>query len=498
MKLKNKQKKRYLFTAILLVTSMLLSYLVISGVAANATAITDNTTARTYRSVAYFTSWGGYERAVEVGDIDPTLLTHINFAFANLSSNGTVTVGDPWIDTEKPYGDDTWETELRGHFGQLIKLKEQYPHIKTVISIGGWTWSTNFSAVAASDALRKACAQSAVDFVVKYGFDGVDLDWEYPVQGGNNIPHRPDDGDNYILLLKEIRNALDAQGEKDGKEYVLSIAGAADSSFIANCRVAQMMQYLDYINVMTYDYHGTWDTTTNHATPLYTDPGDTSGLCTSDTIEKYIDAGVAPADLNLGLALYGKGWINVNDPGGTGLHKSGKAATSAGYGYGTWEGSNFDYWDLAANYIGKNNYTRYWDDSAKMPYLFNGSTFITYEDEESMGCKLDYIKAMGLGGAMFWEFSCDKTLVLQSLIADRLNINEEGNGSDPTETPKIGDINVDGFVDSIDFALLKSFLLGKSTLQNTPAADINNDSNIDALDLLNLKMTLLEISAPQP
>jgi Chitinase len=473
---------------------MLLSY-GISSVAANDTEITDNAATRTYRNVAYFTSWGGYERAVEVGDMDPSLLTHINFAFANLSSNGTITVGDPWIDTEKPYGDDTWETELRGHFGQLIKLKEKYPHIKTLISVGGWTWSTNFSAVAASDSLRKACAQSAVDFVVKYGFDGVDLDWEYPVEGGNNIPHRADDGDNYILLLKEIRSALDAQGEKDGNKYLLSVAAGANPSFIANSKVVKMMQYLDYINVMTYDYHGAWEATTNHATPLYAGSGDNAGgtLCVSDTIKQYIAAGVEPADLNLGLAFYGKGWINVNDRNGTGLYKSGTAATSAGYGNGTWEGSSFDYWDIAENYIGKNNYIRYWDDTAKMPYLYNGSTFITYEDEESIGCKLDFIKSMGLGGAMFWEFSCDKTLLLQNVIAKSLKINQ----SNPPVTPDYGDINGDSVVDSIDFALLKSFLLGKGTLSNIEPADINNDGSIDALDLTNLKMILLGKSTSQ-
>lgn len=504
MKLKNKRKKSFLPVTTLLVIIMLLSNMGLSSIAAkdtlmgSNTSIESNTNKQQYRNVAYFTSWCGYTRAIEVGDIDPTLLTHINFAFANLSPDGTITVGDPWIDIEKPFGDDTWNTELRGHFGQLIKLKQKYPHIKTLISVGGWTWSKNFSAVAASEALRKACAESAVDFVVKYGFDGVDLDWEYPVAGGDNIPHRADDGDNYILLLKEIRLALDEQGKKDGKQYLLSIAGAASKEFIANCKVASMMQYLDYINVMTYDYHGAWDKTTNHVTPLYTTGKES---CVSKTIEDYIAAGVKPVDLNLGMAFYGKGWINVNDPNGSGLYKSGTAATSAGYGYGTWEGSAFDYWDIAENYVGKNNYIRYWDDVAKVPYLYNGSTFITYDDEESIGYKLDYIKDMGLGGAMFWEFSGDKELVLQKLVASSLEINKEGN-DDPTSpedgTKYYGDLNEDGFVDSIDFALLKSYLLGKDNLISKKAADINCDDNIDAIDLANMKLILLENRTPTP
>ncbi|PYG90213.1 chitinase [Ruminiclostridium sufflavum DSM 19573] len=494
--MKNRRKKGCLSAAVLLAAAMLFSLTGISEVLAVSArdTVTAGTALQQYRNVAYFASWCGYERAVEVEDIAPSLLTHINFAFANLSPDGTVTVGDPWIDTEKPFGDDTWETELRGHFGRLVKMKEQYPHIKTLISVGGWTWSKNFSGVAASDALRKACARSAVDFVVKYGFDGVDLDWEYPVSGGDNIPHRADDGDNYILLLKEIRMALDSQGEKDGKKYFLSIAGAASPEFVANCKVAGMMQYLDYINVMTYDYHGAWDTATNHVTPLY-DGSSGSSLCVSDTIEEYIKAGVRPVDLNLGMAFYGKGWINVKDPDGTGLYKNGTAATSAGYGSGTWEGSSFDYWDIAENYAGKNGYTRYWDDMAKMPYLYNGNTFITYDDEESIGYKLDYLKDMGLGGVMFWEFSCDKKLALQSLVAERLGINK---GENPEHTGYYGDVNEDGFVDSIDFALLKAYLLGRDALTSKEAADINTDGNIDAIDLASLKLILLENRIPQP
>ncbi len=480
---------KFKLMAISLIASLMLVCLGVSSVWANDVK-TNISAEQTYRNVAYFTSWSGYKRAVEVGDINPSLLTHINFAFANLSADGTITVGDPWIDTQKPYGDDTWETELKGHFGQLIKLKQQHPHIKTLISVGGWTWSKNFSDVAASDTLRKVCAQSAVDFVVKYNFDGVDLDWEYPVQGGDNIPHRANDGDNYILLLKEIRTALDAQGIKDGKEYLLSIAGASDAKFIANCKVAEMMKYLDYINVMTYDYHGTWDSTTNHNTPLYAEPGNS---CVSKTIENYISAGVEPFDLNLGLAFSGKGWINVTDPNGSGLYKSGTAPSSSGYGNGTFEAAVFDYWDIAENYVGKNNYVRYWDNVSKVPYLYNGSTFITYEDEESIGYKADYIKEMGLGGAMFWEFSYDKYSVLQNVIAQNLNINKI-----PEVILYYGDVNEDGLIDSIDFALLKSSLLGKGDLQNMAIADVNTDGNVDALDITMLKMILLEKSTPKP
>jgi chitinase len=127
MNLENRRKKRHLSVTILLVITILLTYMGASSIAAKDSVIPGTTTAQQYRNVAYFTSWCGYTRAVEVGHINPSLLTHINFAFANLSSDGAITVGDPWIDTQKPYGDDTWQTELKGHFGQLKKLKTQYP-----------------------------------------------------------------------------------------------------------------------------------------------------------------------------------------------------------------------------------------------------------------------------------------------------------------------------------------------------------------------------------
>lgn len=382
-----------------------------------------------YRNIAYFTSWSGYARAVEVGDVDPTLLTHINFAFANLLSDGTVAVGDSWIDTDKPFGDDTWDTPLRGNFGALNKLKKENPKLKTLISIGGWTWSGAFSDVAASDLTRKKCAQSAVDFAVKYGFDGVDLDWEFPVEGGNGIKHRPEDGDNYVLLLKEIRQALDEQGKKDGKDYLLSIAGGPNPSFTKNCKMENMMKYLDYVNVMSYDYSGAWSAQTNHLAPLYANSKDPSGntLCVSDTIEAYINSGVEPKDLNMGLAFYGRGWTNVNS-NSTGLFETGSAPVGTGLGNGTWEAGSFDYWDIAGNYLNKQGYTRYWDNEAKVPYLYNGKSFITYDDEESIKYKMEYLKNKGLGGAMFWEFSGDKNYDLQKVVAESLQINKGGTG----------------------------------------------------------------------
>jgi len=396
-----------------------------------------------YRNVAYYASWAGYARNFPLTDMDFSKITHLNFAFANLNADGSVVVGDEWIDTQITsgvYGDmgfnwEDAEAGMAGHFGALKKIKAQYPGLKTLISVGGWTWSTNFSDVAADPAKRAKMAQTSVDFVVKYGFDGVDLDWEYPVEGGNNIKHRAEDKQNYTLLVKAIREALDAQGKKDGKDYLLTIAGGANPTFAKNTELKEMMKYLDWINIMTYDYHGAFDAKTNFNAPLYLDPADNTGTDFSidASIKSYLNAGVNPKDINLGLAFYGRGWVNVNANGADSLYKPGSSTSSYGLDMGSWEGCCWDYWDIKENYIGKRGYVRYWNNVAKVPYLYSTQTktFITYDDEESINIKLDYLMNKGLGGAMYWEASGDKYNDLLGVVATRLGI-ENGQVIPPT------------------------------------------------------------------
>lgn len=378
------------------------------------------------RSVGYFTSWSVYARGINFSDVDPELLTHINYAFANLNPDGTIVLGDSYADTEITFP-DAWggaETEP-GLFGQMKYLKTLNPKLKTLLSVGGWTWSTNFSDVAADEASRKQFAASAVEFCTKYDFDGIDIDWEYPVEGGNDIKHRPEDKENYLELIKEVRRAFIKQQQIDGKYYLITIAALADKSFTETTELPEMLKYLDFINLMTYDFHGAWDDYTGHNAPLYS--SDETGHEKSDVsidsaVKAFIDAGVDPADMNLGLGFYGRGWINVESTDNNGLNQNASVSKKTGYGFGTWEANVYDYCDLAENYIGQNGFECYFDDTAKVPYIFDGSTFISYDDEESITIKLDYAEKMGIGGTMFWEFHGDKEKVLQQLIADYYGI----------------------------------------------------------------------------
>lgn len=385
------------------------------------------------RVVAYYTSWSAYARSVLLTDVDVSKLTHINFAFANLAEDGSMVIGDSWVDVEMPMeGDGGWAVDgLRGHYRQLQLMKEKNPGLKTLISVGGWTWSKNFSGVAADAAKRQQFAQSAVKFVTEYGFDGVDIDWEFPVEGGDNIPHLPEDKQNYTLLLADIRAALDAQGEKDGKHYLLTIAGGPNPSFVENTELTEIVKYVDFINVMSYDYHGGWETVTGHNAPLYA----SEGLSVDATIQAYLDTGIEPSMLNLGLAFYGRGWQQVTDGKNNGLGNAGVKPGGTGTGAGTWEGGVFDYWDLEQNYLDKNGYERYFDEEALVPYLYNGESFITYDDAQSIGLKVDYALANGLGGVMYWEFSGDKQMVLQDVIMSKFGTLKEG-GSLTVDMPQ--------------------------------------------------------------
>nr|WP_290665393.1 glycosyl hydrolase family 18 protein [Ardenticatena sp.] len=369
-----------------------------------------------YVVVGYYPAWAVYARNYHVMDIDASKLTHINYAFANISNDGRCVLGDSYADVDKFYPGDSWDAgALRGSFNQLRLLKEQYPHLKVLISIGGWTWSGKFSDVASTDASRKAFVQSCIDLFIKgefggaYGthpgiFDGIDIDWEYPVEGGLT-PGRPEDKQNYTLLLAEFRRQLDALEAQTGQQYLLTIAGGAGPKVINNMELAQMQQYLDFINIMTYDFHGGWENVTNFNAPLYYSSRDPSedpiNFNMHAAVQNYIDAGVPREKLVLGLPFYGRSWTNVTPgPNGDGLYQP-----AGRVGPGTWEDGVLDYADILANY--EPTYQKFFHAQAQVPWLFNGTTFVTYDDADTIVRKVQYLKAEGLRGAMFWELSGD-------------------------------------------------------------------------------------------
>nr|ALX35002.1 chitinase A [Bacillus pumilus] len=451
----NKSKK---FLVLSFISAMILSLSLFNGEVAKASSD------KSYKIIGYYPSWGAYGRDYQVWDMDASKVSHINYAFADIcwegrhgnpdptgpnpqtwscqdengvidAPYGSIVMGDPWIDAQKSNAGDAWDEPIRGNSKQLLKLKKNHPHLKTFISGGGWSWSNRFSDVAADPAARENFAASAVNLLRKYGFDGVDLDWEYPVSGG--LPGnstRPEDKRNYTLLLQDVPKKLDAAEAKDGKKYLLTIASGASPEYVSNTELDKIAETVDWINSMTYDFNGGWQSINAHNAPLFYDPkAKEAGVPNAETfniestVKRYKEAGVKADKLVLGTPFYGRGWSNC-EPGDNGEYQK------CGPGKeGTWEKGVFDISDLEKNYINKNGYKRYWNDRAKVPFLYyaeNGN-FITYDDEESYGYKTDLIQSNGLSGAMFWDFSGDSNQTLLNKLAADLGFAPGGRNPEP-------------------------------------------------------------------
>ncbi|WP_082788846.1 glycoside hydrolase family 18 protein, partial [Lederbergia lenta] len=443
----NKKKLRLVGLSLLLIFSLLLPSLQAPMVA----AANDD-----YKVVGYYTAWAPPE------NLDINKVTHLNYAFADVCwegmhgnpevwapegetstwpcrgqggeemdvPNGTVVLGDPKLDTDQLFAGDTEGQPFAGNLNQLVKFKKQNPKLKTLISIGGWSWSVNISHVAASQETREVFAKSAAEFVQKYQMDGVDLDWEFPVEGGMwNNNHRPEDKENHTLLLAEVRKALDEAGKVDGKEYLLTIASSVSFSYVGNNELDKIAEIVDFINIMTYDFNGGWATTSAHNAPLYEDEAASDANVhpynIKAAISGHLNAGVPANKLVMGLPFYGRSWGECNTENDFAINDNGGYQNCAGAGGGNVEPGVYTFEHLIAEKVNKNGYTRYWNDNAKVPFLYNDENgeFISYDDVESMGHKVDFIKETGLAGAMIWEIGQDdKNSSLLSKVSSDLGI----------------------------------------------------------------------------
>jgi chitinase len=363
--------------------------------------------------VGYFAEWGIYDRQYDVMDIPADKLTVVNYAFAKINAAGEIDLFDSYAAIEKSYPGDTWDQPVKGNFNQIRKLKEANPHLKVVISVGGWTLSSEFSDVALTADSREKFAASAVRFVNQYGFDGIDLDWEYPVSGGLETNEtRPADKQNYTYLVQALRTAFDQSEQTTGKDYLITMAVPPGYSTAQNFELDKLANVLDWMNVMAYDYHGAWDNRTGHNAPLYANPAspfaEESKLNVDFMMQYYASAGVPKSKIVMGAPVYGRSWKGVAPgPNGDGLYQ-----TAAGAGSGTWEPGSIDYSDLLGKVNSQPATSKLYRDSASgVPYVYaptvEGGWFSTFEDKVSLGQKIDYILANDYGGMMFWEMSAD-------------------------------------------------------------------------------------------
>lgn len=342
---------------------------------------------RTYQAggevVGYYAGWAAYQ-GYTPDQLPAEHLTQINYAFARIDPD-TLTIA-----LENPAHD-------KKNLAALRKLRQQNGHLKLLISVGGWSDSQHFSDAAATAARREAFAASCVDFVVAQGLDGVDLDWEYPVSGGApGTIHRPADKQNFTKLLQELRTQLDRQGRRDGKDYSLTIAGAAGSWYLNQIEAVKVADIVDHIFLMGYDLHGPWDTSADFNAPLYTPSGASPQGKSSiaDSVQAYLDKGIPAEKLVLGMPLYGYAYQGVSSQN-NGLYSTYTSAKSVSYR------------TLKKNYLSNDAYRRLRHGEAQVPYLYGSRTFISYDDAESLAAKAALARSRDLGGIGFWELSQD-------------------------------------------------------------------------------------------
>lgn len=377
--------------------------------------------------VGYFTQWGIYSGFFEknlVANGTASKLTTIDYAFSNISSDLKCSQGDSWADYQRPFAAtesvngqaDADSQSLKGNFQQLRELKQLYPNLKIMISIGGWTWSTYFSQ-AAEPQNRAAFVQSCLDQYIQGNlplltsgaaagiFDGIDVDWEYPDNPGNGNVYGPQDTANFTGLLTEFRSQLDALGKQAGKHYLLSASLPAGQDKYDNLQLKQIGHALDWGDVMTYDMHGAWSATgpADFNAPLFCDPRDPSlapanTYCINHTVIDYVKAGFPANKLVLGIPFYGHGWTNVPDVN-HGLFQSSPTMQPATLGGGT---ANY-------NQLAPLKMARYWDPLSLTAWYYDGTNFWSFDDPSSIALKMDYVKGLNLGGAMVWSLDGDDT-----------------------------------------------------------------------------------------
>ena len=312
---------------------------------------------------------------------DANILTHINIAFG-VVEDGKV------------------KTSHLKNMNHLTRIRELNPDIKIVLSVGGWGAGGFSTAVATSEGQDKF-AQSAFDAYKTLGLDGIDIDWEYPTHNSAGIDSSPDDKYNFTLMLKKIREALPPSA-------LVTIAAGSGKYFIKGTEMDKVQQYLDYVMLMTYDMAAT-DMTVHH-TNLYDSNADIPKSSAEHSVKIFNEAGVPLNKLIIGAAFYSREWKDIDAPRADGLYCKKEG----------WPGTGAKFSALDKDFINKNGYTRYWDDIAKAPYLFNGSTFLSYDDELSIKHKCDFVKQKNLLGIMYWEHSCDETRKLLRTIGENL------------------------------------------------------------------------------
>ncbi|EKO3398323.1 chitinase [Vibrio fluvialis] len=420
----------------------------------------------------YFVEWGIYGRNYTVDNLPAQNLTHILYGFIPIcgpnesvksvggnSYNALMTacqgvpdyevvIHDPWAAYQKsfPQAGHEYSSPIKGNYAMMMALKQRYPDLKIIPSVGGWTLSDPFF-----DFTTKANRDTFVASVKRFlktwkFFDGVDIDWEFPGGDGAapNLGDPVNDGPAYVALMQELRAMLNDLEAETGRTYELTSAIGVGYDKIEDVNYADAVQYMDYIFAMTYDFYGGWNNVLGHQTALncgtFMRPGQCDGTGVDENGEPYkgpaytadrgiqllLAQGVPANKLVLGTAMYGRGWDGVmpsslTDPTDpmTGV---GNGKLTGSTAQGVWEAGVIDYKGIKANMLGADNtgingFEYGYDAQAEAPWVWNRTSgqLITFDDDRSVKAKGAYARSLGLAGLFSWEIDADNGDILNAM-----------------------------------------------------------------------------------
>ncbi|XP_055532350.1 chitinase-3-like protein 1 [Wyeomyia smithii] len=340
--------------------------------------------------LCYYGSWAHYRSGrgqFTVDNIDPWLCTHVIYSFVGINEDGTIAILDYWLDVDL------------GNMRRFNDLKYTNPSLRTLVAVGGYSVGSEiFSRVAASADLRWRFAESARDFCFQYGFDGIDMDWEYPGQRGGD-PYN--DRANFVLMLDALRQVLSASGL-----MLTAAVGAPQNIAEISYDIPGISQHLDYINLMTYDYNGAWDSVTGHNAPLFEGPSDGTDfqrtLNVHHSVMYWLSQGAPASKLILGIPIYGR-TFTLQDSGNYWL-RAGSSGPGVAGSY-TQESGSLAYFEICPYFTRK--WVRHWEDNQKIAFGVTGNQWIGYDDVDMTWIKCGYVHEHGLAGAMVWSLEQD-------------------------------------------------------------------------------------------
>ncbi|KAK8054770.1 hypothetical protein PG994_009837 [Apiospora phragmitis] len=349
-----------------------------------------------YENSAYFANWGIYARNYRPQQLPADVVTNIYYAFANFQDDGTVFSSDPWADTQINLSDASTPASGSHAYGcvkQLFLLKKAHRNTKVNLSVGGWTYSLNgrFASAVSTEPKRIQFAKSSVSLMKDWGFDGIDIDWEYPANASEAA--------DFLALLKAVRAELDDYAARSvpGYHFRLTAAMPAGPDKYSKLPLFDMAQIVDAFNLMAYDYAGSFSPLSAHQANLYPNSGNlgSTPFSTDAAITGYLAAGVPRYKIILGIPLFGRAFENT----------SGVGKPYSGIGKGSWEDGVWDYKALPRSHLDVQK-----DAIAGATYTYdnNSQQLISYDTPSMVKAKIDYLRSEGLGGSMFWEASGDR------------------------------------------------------------------------------------------